>query len=777
MIKFKSVKIQNFLSFGNVPTEVNIDRKETLMIIGQNDDVGKQGQSRNGAGKSTIMQAVLFALFGKGIDKQMKNDDFINWTNKKHLMVELDFSVGNTSYKIRRGRKPNVVELYHYKDGEETSLTRDSMKNTDELIQSIIKIPYEVFIGTFFLSPHKDSFMAYSGPEQRSFIENILSLDVLAQRAETIKKMRAEMTSDLRVSKVNLENAEMNQQSIIQSLTRLQEKSDKFESDNQNQLALLRTALKSYTDVPVSELTELNDRIAELTHQIREIDSSRRETESEIRLIKNEISGERSAISKMQREVSSTLDAYNELTEALDTAEDELRSMTEGLDLEQLNKSYQDSCSRLEAMNSELSNINEELRERKFNIRDLEKEADDYIANYDKIEKELEVLSSGRCPYCDQEHTDKEKIAELEAALSEMTNAGEVTADALDNEHASVEQLKIRLKELTTQQEEAVSQNESLKITIHDAERAQRDVDYALKRLNSFDRDKVLLETTGIDFHAENLIEVVEERESEHIAKIDALEVQLAELKQKLDTLQSDSLREELKAHTERFNSFGYKIDELGQLSNKIATTEARISDITESMKTNPYADEIEILQKQKEESNFDHLTKEVSEIETKIEHAGYLVKLLTDSKSFVRKRIVEQYIPFLNKKILENTEFLGLPHVPVISSDLSVTIGHKNNTLSYYNLSQGERLRLNIATTMAFKDLMGTLGKNCNLVMCDEVFDSALDSYGMHRAFSFVKDCAENVWLISHREEFYDSVDRKMIVKKSSDFSTVSFE
>ena len=86
MLNLKTVSMRNFLPFGNVPTVIDLSKDQSLMIVGDNKDVGDQGISRNGVGKTSAIQAIVYALYGKGIDK-LKSDEFINIVIKKNLSL------------------------------------------------------------------------------------------------------------------------------------------------------------------------------------------------------------------------------------------------------------------------------------------------------------------------------------------------------------------------------------------------------------------------------------------------------------------------------------------------------------------------------------------------------------------------------------------------------------------------------------------------------------------------------------------------------------------
>ena len=120
-IVFKRVTMKNFMSFGNVPTSVQLDNGTTFGIIGDNRDIGSDGSSKNGVGKTSTYSAIIFGLFGKSIDK-LKADEFVNITNGNKLVVDVEFSKNGVEYVISRGRKPSFLSFRATIDGEKIIL-------------------------------------------------------------------------------------------------------------------------------------------------------------------------------------------------------------------------------------------------------------------------------------------------------------------------------------------------------------------------------------------------------------------------------------------------------------------------------------------------------------------------------------------------------------------------------------------------------------------------------------------------------------------------------
>ena len=155
--------------------------------------------------------------------------------------------------------------------------------------------------------------------------------------------------------------------------------------------------------------------------------------------------------------------------------------------------------------------------------------------------------------------------------------------------------------------------------------------------------------------------------------------------------------------------------------------------------------------------------------------HYKMLVKLLTDNKSFVRKNLLDQYVPFINTKIEGYLDKLELPHRIAIQNDLTVDIQYMMNSVSYGNMSNGEKGRTNFAVSMAFNDLMSVSGHHFNFLGVDELFDGqGMDSAGMYAVWKILKDKSDSIFVITHREELLSEADEIMTIVKENGFSKV---
>ncbi|MBC8416840.1 AAA family ATPase [bacterium] len=203
-INFKSVKLANFLSVGNDVVEVNF-RSGVHIITGTNKD---KEDRRNGVGKSTIADAIHFAVFGTTI-REIKKENIINKINRKKCCVTLEFDVVESStvkqFKVVRTLQPSKCWLYI--DGEDR--TRDSISNTNSLIQKYLKTTPDIFQNCVIMTINGTTpFLAKNKGEKRKFIENIFNLKVFSDMADSLKTEHNEFKRQSEIEFTKVENLE-----------------------------------------------------------------------------------------------------------------------------------------------------------------------------------------------------------------------------------------------------------------------------------------------------------------------------------------------------------------------------------------------------------------------------------------------------------------------------------------------------------------------------------------------------------------------------------------
>ena len=166
-----------------------------------------------------------------------------------------------------------------------------------------------------------------------------------------------------------------------------------------------------------------------------------------------------------------------------------------------------------------------------------------------------------------------------------------------------------------------------------------------------------------------------------------------------------------------------------------------------------------------------------INELNRIRDHQEFLLKLLTNKDSFIRKRIIDQNLSYLNTRLCQYLERIGLPHTVMFQNDLSVNITELGRELDFDNLSRGERNRLILSLSWAFRDVWESLYQPINLLFIDELIDSGMDASGVENALAILKrmsrESQKSVWLVSHKDELTSRVNNIMTVVKENGFTT----
>jgi DNA repair exonuclease SbcCD ATPase subunit len=190
----------------------------------------------------------------------------------------------------------------------------------------------------------------------------------------------------------------------------------------------------------------------------------------------------------------------------------------------------------------------------------------------------------------------------------------------------------------------------------------------------------------------------------------------------------------------------------------------------------NPYDEQIEELKNTAlQELDWEH----VNDLTKVKDHQEFLHKLLTNKDSFVRKRIIDQNLAFLNQRLTYYLDKIGLPHIVEFQNDLSVIITQLGQDLDFDNLSRGERNRLILSLSWAFRDVWENLYRPINLLFIDELVDSGMDASGVESSIAVLKrmtrERQKNVFLISHKDELMNRVNHVLKVIKENGFTSYS--
>jgi len=241
------------MSVGNVTQAVTLNQDELTLVLGNNIDLGGDG-SRNGTGKTTLINALSYGLYGKALTN-IKQNNLINKTNGKGMMVTVDFTYNGNEYRIERGRSPNV---FHFmRDGMELgdndveNAGQGEMRMTQFEVESIIGLSHAMFKHIVALNTYTEPFLALRAGDQRELIEELLGITELSRKADALKEISKNTKEQIKEEEYSLKAKEDTNARILKSIKDIERRQKVWSNKQQTDLETLESALESLSHVDI----------------------------------------------------------------------------------------------------------------------------------------------------------------------------------------------------------------------------------------------------------------------------------------------------------------------------------------------------------------------------------------------------------------------------------------------------------------------------------------------------------------------------------------------
>ncbi len=258
MIKIKELTVKNFMSVGNQTQAVSFGKQHLTLVLGENLDMGGDDSgSRNGTGKTTIVNALSYALFGNALTN-IKKDNLINKINNKNMLVTLSFEKDGTDYRIERGRKPNILQFYVNDVEQETEETDDAqgdMRETQKDLDELLGMSHDMFKHIVALNTYTEPFLSMRSADQRAIIEQLLGITILSEKAETLKELIRETKDNIVQENANIEATKKSNEGIQKSIDSLLTKQTVWNTQRDTDLEKMARAIVELENVDIE--TEL----------------------------------------------------------------------------------------------------------------------------------------------------------------------------------------------------------------------------------------------------------------------------------------------------------------------------------------------------------------------------------------------------------------------------------------------------------------------------------------------------------------------------------------
>ena len=398
MIIFRKLRWKNLLSTGNLFTEIELDKNNNTLIVGE-----------NGAGKSTILDALMFALFGKPFRK-INKPQLLNSITQKNLVVEVEFNIGSKDYKIVRGIKPNIFEVYI--NGALTNQSAEMKDYQEFLERNILKVNHKSFCQVVVLgSATYQPFMQLSPGQRREIIEDLLDLQIFTTMNSLLK--------DKVLINTDRVNTTISEKKIVDSkiamakehLLELQNNNEQLVKDKQDRI--------TETNKQINELNEqywvYENKRKQLVESIEDEESISKKN-AQLSKLKHQIEAKRAFI---ENDISffkkhencptctqSISSEFREKTVLIKT--NEIESIDNGLD--QLIKQYEETNNRL----SEIMETQTEINNQRMEIHRVKTKVSSLIEYCDSLEDEIKNIKKT------VKSEDESKIGEYEKNLKDL---------------------------------------------------------------------------------------------------------------------------------------------------------------------------------------------------------------------------------------------------------------------------------------------------------------------------------------------------------------------
>lgn len=290
MIKFNNLTIKNFMSVGNVTQGLRMNQHGLTLVLGNNLDLGGDG-ARNGVGKTTMVNALSYAIYGNALTN-IRKENLINKTNTKGMLVTVEFEKNGAKYTIERGRKPNVLRFLvddHEVNESGTDEGAGENRVTQEAIEKVVGMSAEMFKHLVALNTYTQPFLSLKSGEQRDIIEELLGITQLSEKAEILREF-------IKKSKDDIKDEESRIKALQESNARVQSSIDDLERRSR----VWTTKKESDVAAFVAAITELENTDIEAELEAHRAVALYKDNENRLKLANKELATRQSNVKKLQ---------------------------------------------------------------------------------------------------------------------------------------------------------------------------------------------------------------------------------------------------------------------------------------------------------------------------------------------------------------------------------------------------------------------------------------------------------------------------------------------
>ena len=277
MLTVKTLTVKNFLSVGNQTQAINFEGKNLVLVLGENVDLGgDDAGARNGTGKTTIINAISYALFGDALT-QIRKDNLVNKTNNKDMLVAITFEKNNITYTIERGRKPQKLKFYINDVEQDSNEAQGENRETQAEINKLIGMTHAMFKNIIALNTYTQPFLATKQAEQREIIEQLLGITILSEKADLLKEQMRGTKDELMSEKYRLDSIKQSNEKISESIKTIKLRSSAWQTQKDQDIAKFNDAIEELDKVDITAELDAHKKLQKHTEDTKTLTSLQKE--------------------------------------------------------------------------------------------------------------------------------------------------------------------------------------------------------------------------------------------------------------------------------------------------------------------------------------------------------------------------------------------------------------------------------------------------------------------------------------------------------------------
>lgn len=315
MLTLKSLTIRNFLSIGNITQCISFNTHDLVLVLGENLDLGGN-DNRNGVGKSAIVNALSYALFGEALTR-IRKDNLINASNMKNMLVTLKFTTGGKNYTIERGRKPNIFKFFE--DGKENSSSdvndetipeskddesQGEGRHTQEEIIRVIGITADMCKHILALNTYVEPFLSLRANDQRIIIEQLLGITKLSEKAEKLKNEAKDTRDTIKEEEFRIAATSEANKRIEQNISALVSKSSLWDREKTKKIDDLQASITKFMSVDIDAEIELH----KARKEVDDLNAEYRSLTKELSSLETDVTSTTRAITRLDKMLTSSVE-------------------------------------------------------------------------------------------------------------------------------------------------------------------------------------------------------------------------------------------------------------------------------------------------------------------------------------------------------------------------------------------------------------------------------------------------------------------------------------